>query len=246
MMMPRTPFYTVPSCFYETYKLFRSQLGSDGNISFKRWRRMPDDLKGAALYVQFYNEVTLAWSKTRSKWAVEETSVEEVLQYLTKNVDKILEDPKRYNPRYVYRVCYNALFCVNVDKKGAYKFFENEIPESFEVGESGELSWFDLVGTSEDAEAISSFESLQGFLESLEEKYQVYIEYMLGELSSNKACRRFKSLGVFHGKLSNPVYKSLALAVTCDEIGEDLSSRISSEFGKEVVSDLFEKAYLSR
>lgn len=231
--MPRTPFYTKPGCFYSTYKLYRDYVGIKGNISYSRWSRLPEKLQAAALYVQFYNEITLAWKKTKTDWAIEDASVEEINRVLMKNVPIILDDKDRYSPNYIYKVCHNALYCINIDPKTSWRIYHNEVSESFDVGDGAEWSWFDVIGESHDMDKEIAFEDFQEFLDSLDAHYQAYIEYELGELSITKTCSKLKKLGKISGKLNNPMYKALVMEVLCDEYREDLAKKLDERFDPE-------------
>ena len=71
---------------------------------------IPHNLKAAALYVNFYQEITLAWKKYQLPHIEEETAVSTVIQYLIKNVDIIENDKRRYTPNYIYQLAKNAIY----------------------------------------------------------------------------------------------------------------------------------------
>ena len=103
------------SQFYTTRNLFQEACGCNDSLSYDDWMTLPDDYKAAALYIVFFDQVTLAWVRLRTPAAVEEDCVSEVLVYLQKNVDKIKDSPERFTPAYIYRVCYNCIYCKSVD-----------------------------------------------------------------------------------------------------------------------------------
>jgi len=137
--------------FQLTYDMFHSQLTSIYDfqkIEYIDWVGIDDDLKAAALYVVFFDQVQLAWYRLKTPCAVEEDCVSEVLLYLQKNVDKIKSDSRRYTPGYVYRVCYNCIYCKSVDiakaKTGVNAYYNNTVPNIVKV-DSDELDLFDTI-----------------------------------------------------------------------------------------------------
>lgn len=103
--------------FYETREMFRNYIGYTKPLSYEEWLSLPDDHKAAALYVQFFNEILLAWNKAKSYDGDDEEAVETVLQYLIKNTSIIMNDCKRYTAKYIYRISYNCLYCICHDRK---------------------------------------------------------------------------------------------------------------------------------
>lgn len=75
------------AAFHDTRVLFIESLGYTTPLSFNDWKAQPDDLKAAFLFVQFYNEITLAWDKADSLDFGDDTEgVSTVFQYLQKQV----------------------------------------------------------------------------------------------------------------------------------------------------------------
>lgn len=72
--------------FYETFKLLKDSTNYTKPLSYDEWLYVPDSLKVGVLYVQFYEQISLAWYKLKTKAAIEEDCVSEVLAYLSKNV----------------------------------------------------------------------------------------------------------------------------------------------------------------
>ena len=102
----------IKNDFYVTRDLFREYVRYTNPLSYSEWCNIPDDNKAAVLYLQFFDQITLAWYKMKSVYSVEADGVGEVLQYLQKNVDKIRNDEKRFTPAYIYKVCSNCLYCL--------------------------------------------------------------------------------------------------------------------------------------
>lgn len=139
--------------FYETKVMFRDALGIYESLSYEEWLAFEPQDKAAALYVNFYSQITFAWYKCRSFYGLEEDGVSTVLQYLQKNVPIIENDERRFTPNYIYRVAYNCMYCICHDIKRDRERWENETSNIVSVGENEEVNLFDTVKT-------ESFESL--------------------------------------------------------------------------------------
>ncbi len=96
--------------FKETFNRFKPALTGFDYNTYGEWMLIPDNLKSVALYVQFYDEVNLAWIKTHKPFMEEETAISTLLQYLVKNVEIIKSDYKRYTSNYIYKVAFNAFY----------------------------------------------------------------------------------------------------------------------------------------
>ena len=76
--------------FRETRKLYINYLQYTKPLSYVEWVALPEDHKAAALFVQYFDQIELAWYKAKSFFTSEEDGVYTVMQYLMKNVDKII------------------------------------------------------------------------------------------------------------------------------------------------------------
>lgn len=132
------------SAFSDTNDLFRNHLEYTRPISYVEWLALSQDKKSALLFVQFYEQITLAWYKTKSYYAQDEDGVSTVLQYLMKNVPVIENDEKRFTPNYIYKVAYNCLYCICHDIKRDKDRAEKEI-SNIVVTTDDELDLFDTV-----------------------------------------------------------------------------------------------------
>ena len=150
------------NAFAETRSLFIEALNYTSPLTFDNWMGLApvprfskktgtyvepkpsDDLRAAALYVQFYEQITLAWYKVRSYYTLEEDGVSTVLQYLQKNVPVIAANPKRFNPRYIYQVAFNCLYCICHDLILERERFAREV-SNVTLTDDGEVDLFDLV-----------------------------------------------------------------------------------------------------
>lgn len=131
--------------FIETKNLIISYLEYSEPLSFDQWASIADDQKAAVLYVQFFDQITLAWYKADSlQRGSTEDGVSTVLQYLQKNVPIIMAAPKKFTPAYIYRVAYNCLYCICHDIKRDKERFEHE-RFSTVITADGELDLCNLV-----------------------------------------------------------------------------------------------------
>lgn len=148
--------------FYQTRSLLSNYFSSDLDIlsiTYDNWTKLNDDYKAAALYVKFFDQVMMAWHRLKTPAAIEQECVSEVLMYLQKNVAKICEDNKRFTPAYIYKVCYNCIYCKSVDpysgQTSKTSWYNNTCSNIVEVGEDT-LDLFDTL-TTEDT-TVSSIE----------------------------------------------------------------------------------------
>lgn len=75
------------AAFHDTRNLFIEYTGYTKPLSFEDWQKEPDDLKAAILFVQFYNEICLAWDKADPlDFGDDSEGVSTILQYLRKNI----------------------------------------------------------------------------------------------------------------------------------------------------------------
>lgn len=216
--MPKV-FVNSNSEFYNTYKLYREYIGFKDDYTYRQWLRLPDKFKAAALYVQFYNEITLAWYKVKTDWSFEEEGVECINQYLIKNVEKIKKDKKRFTPQYIYKVAYNCLYCVCIDPSKNKDRYYSETSETFETGDDS-LSWFDFIGETESYDDEFDVKSIQDFIESLDDDLQIYIQHFLHEISDIQTLRQLKKFGYISGSTRDKDYGQKVLEMF-DEYGKN-------------------------
>lgn len=199
------------SVFYDTYRMYREYLGYTHEYTYKQWLRLDDKFKAAALYIQFYNEITLAWYKVKTEWSIEEEGVECVNQYLIKNVDKIKQDKKRFTPQYIYKVAWNCLYCVCIDPSKNKDRYYNETPSTFTCGDD-ELDWFDAIGQYIDFDEDREHRSFESFIMSLDEELQIYIDYLFNTFTETQTCKKLKKLKLIDGNILDSEYRVSVLS----------------------------------
>lgn len=129
--------------FKETFDMFRTCTEYKSPLSYDEWLALADDHKAAVLYIQFYDQITLAWYKVKSFYADDEDGVSTMLQYLQKNVPLIVSKKSRFSPSYIYRVAFNCLYCICHDIKRDRERFENEISNIAEGSDGSEVNLHD-------------------------------------------------------------------------------------------------------
>lgn len=143
------------NCFRQTYDLFKTYTHYEKPLSWAEWMELPSDLRTAVLYVQFYDQITLAWYKLKTDATYEEEVVDEVIKYLMKNTPIIEEHPERFREKYIYKIMYNAIYCKSIDpwkgqtaKTSAY----NNETSQYQHNESGDVVdlFQTLIGTNSD------------------------------------------------------------------------------------------------
>lgn len=154
--------YLTP--FYATKAMFRDYLNYTKPLSYDEWMHVSDDDKAAVLYVQFFDQIVLAWYKVKSFYTPDEDGVSTMLQYLIKNVPVIAENPSRFTPSYIYRVASNCLYCICHDIKRDRERFDNETSNIQQTGVDGIVDLFDTVC---DRESITSALTREAFWEAI-------------------------------------------------------------------------------
>lgn len=91
------------AAFHDTRNFFIELTGYKKPLTFEEWQQKPDDFKSGLLFIQFYNEITLAWDKADSlDFGDDNEGVSTVLQYLEKQVRQTLyylkADPTKKAP----------------------------------------------------------------------------------------------------------------------------------------------------
>lgn len=168
--------------FYATRSMFRTYINYKRPLSYKEWLSVDDDKKAAVLYVQFFEQISLAWYKLKTKAAIEEECVSEVLMYLIKNVPIIKEDGSKFSPSYIYKVCYNCIYCKSIDpykgQTAKSSWYNNTCSQYIKSGED-ELDLFDTVASNEDIDEVLAREHFWDTIESMGEDTVKLVEQII-------------------------------------------------------------------
>ena len=113
--------------FSATKHNFLGYFSGYSKFTYSEWMSLPRDDKSAALFLKFYDQITLAWYKSKSFYAEEEEAVETIMQYLEKNVPLLEAKESKFSPAYIYKVAYNCLYCISHDRKIDKDRWEKEV-----------------------------------------------------------------------------------------------------------------------
>jgi len=177
--------------FIQTRNMFREYLaGYPKNPNFEEWLNADDEDKAALLYVKFYQEVTLAWYNavvsSNIVYVTQEDGISTVLQYLMKNVSKIVENPERYSEKYIYRVCFNCLLGLwKTRSTDAYRSLV-ELPTEFSTGCPADLStdksvilWDLVPSEDEDLETQQTKEAIWNIIRHMGPKAEKVVNHLI-------------------------------------------------------------------
>ena len=143
--------------FKEAKERYESAIGKKAPITFEEWFTLPDSHKAAALFINFYNQITLAWTKAKADFVEDEDGLSTVMQYLMKNVPIIETNPNKYSETYIYRVAYNCMGCLRRNKTDVARCKEcvsEWHSKDSCYGGSDESSYFDFIGMDELADKL--------------------------------------------------------------------------------------------
>ena len=179
--------------FYSTKQNFTEVLGWAGKISYPEWMELKEDVKAAALFLNFYEPIMTAWNKVKSFYTLEEDGVSTMLQYLQKNVPIISKEPKKYTPNYIYRVAFNCLYCICHDLQGERLRYENEKSNIAQMGHGEEIDLFGFVPDKKTSnfDGMADVKKFWDTIEALGPKavkvayYIINDDYRLRKLSKN-------------------------------------------------------------
>lgn len=173
---------TSQNCFYQTRAMFRNYLNYEKPLSYEEWLSVDDDNKAAVLYVQFFEQITLAWYKLKTKAAIEEECVSEVLMYLVKNVPIIKENPSRFKPAYIYKVAYNCIYCKSMDpyngQTAKTSWYNNTTSQYVQSGDDI-IDIFDTISDNEDIDAVSCREHFWNIIEEMGDDALAVVDQLL-------------------------------------------------------------------
>lgn len=169
----------VKNQFIKTKKLLEEYTNYEAPLSYEEWLDVADDLKAGVLFVQFFDQIYLAWNKAKSFYVVDDDGVSEMMKYLMKNVPIIVADKKRFKASYIYRVAYNCLYCVSRDIKRDRDAYEYNTPQYAMSANGDEYDILSTIGRQVDYLAELDVQELWKFLDSLSPKAKNLVENIL-------------------------------------------------------------------
>lgn len=171
--------------FNATRNMFREYINYTDPLSYEEWLAAADDHKAAIIYVQFFDQITLAWYKVKSFYASEEEGVETALQYIMKNVPLIRDDKSKFSCSYIYRIMFNCLYCICHDRqvdKLRWALESSNIAE----GADGEVDMFDFIPDNSNIEDayINKMQNAEFWkmFEDMGEDTMTVIAYLQGDI----------------------------------------------------------------
>lgn len=177
--------------FKETLNRFNPALVGLDYSTYWEWMLISDDLKAAALYVQFYDTLTLAWIKTQKPFIDEEVAVSTLMQYLIKNVEIIKQNRNRFTPNYLYKVAFNAFYPLgrikrDIDRFNCERSLYEYVPEfksQCDEDADNNYYWDSLYvckAVTEDVIMDSDVSAIWTIIESCDEETKKVIESLIG------------------------------------------------------------------
>lgn len=158
-------------------------------LSFEDWDRLDTDLKAAALFINFYREITLAWDSYVNAPITGEAAVSEVLDVLMKNVHIISNAPERYTPQYIYHISKIKILgavrpiCVN-------QIYNSEI-SNIAYADDNEVDLFDLCPYEDEPyEVAQAREALWAILEGMGPKALKVADHIINGNSLRRSHKR--------------------------------------------------------
>lgn len=172
----------IGNSFYATRNMFRNYINYERPLSYDEWMSVDDDKKAAVLYVQFFDQITLAWYKLKTDAAIEEDCVSEVLMYLIKNVPIIQSNPARFNPSYIYKVVYNCIYCKSIDpykgQTAKTSWFNNTCSQFVQKGDEI-VDIFDEISNTEDIDVTAARDHFWAIIEDMGDDVIAIVENIL-------------------------------------------------------------------
>lgn len=151
------------------YQSFSEYLNQHGSIPYDAWLQLEYDSKAASLFVTYYNNIYLAYSKCLNMFKDDEyRPIELIIHTLMKNVDKLICDSKRYNASYMYKITWNCLYIYgqrnmsNLQHMNSYNCYEH-------VKKDGESTEFDIFDNEEILKSVVNIS--ESYYRSAEHEY---------------------------------------------------------------------------
>lgn len=179
--------------FRDTRNLYLEAIPSDFEfpLTYEAWLNADDEYKAVLLFVNFFNEIELAWYKQRFSYVQEVEAVETVVEYLIKNVDKIRNDPERFTPNYIYTVASNCIYCLH-EPQVAINREKYEVCNEVTVGDDT-VNLFDLAPSVDDSPEVKQVkEAIWAVIHKLGPKAEKVVNNLLNPEDSLSASRSKK------------------------------------------------------
>ena len=178
------------SQFRTTRNLYLQSLSEfEFPLTYETWLNADDEYKAVLLFVNFFNEIELAWYKQRFSYVLEEDAVSTVNMYLMKNVDKIKADSKRFTPGYIYRVASNCIYCLR-EPQVEINRDKFEVSNEVTVGDDV-VNLYDLAPSEDDSyEVQQAKEAVWDIIRKMGPKAEKVVNKLLNPDDSLSAARK--------------------------------------------------------
>lgn len=203
--------------FTETRDRFIEATGDIYPLSYNEWMILPTDFKAAALYVNFFEQITLAWEKAKADFVPDSQGVSTVLQYLMENVPIIMKDAKKFTPNYIYRVAYNCMGCLRRIKRDIEEY--DNTTDRYVLMNDREVDLFDMLVSNvdifEDIFTTCRNNKLWSLIDNLDDKLKKHITYLIElktdcsklSLNKKKVVNQLRELMLEHDIISHSQLK---------------------------------------
>ena len=173
--------------FIQTRDMFREYLSNyPKELTYEEWKNADSEDQAALLFINFYQEVTLAWYNAIVSrdiaYVTQEDGISTVLQYLMKNVEYIQADSKKYSKQYIYRVCYNCIGCLprSVTESNRNECeISNEYVEESVTGEVSINLWDLVPSEDEDMETQETKEAIWNIIRHMGPKAEKVVNHLI-------------------------------------------------------------------
>lgn len=177
------------SQFRATRNLYLESLsGFNFPLTYSDWFNADAEYKAALLFVNFFEQIELAWYKTRFSFVLEEDAVSQVNVYLMKNIPVIEADEKRFTPSYIYTVAANCLRSLTYIERDINR---EKLETSNEVTlENDTVDLFDLAPANDDSyETRKAKEAVWSIIHRMGPKAEKVVNHILNPDDSLNASR---------------------------------------------------------
>ena len=157
-------------------------------LTYESWMAIPADLKCAALFVNFYDQIILAWQKQKTYFLEDEDAVSVVIQYLLKNVEKIEADASRFKSAYIFTVATNAIigFTRPIPRQEYYNNYQGEY---FDGNDGEEKSIFETIVDEGNTIDREHFNTIIASLDNAE--FTLAMQIISGKALSGRQMKKF-------------------------------------------------------
>lgn len=166
--------------FVETKKMFLPIFsGIKFPITYEVWHNMDADIKAAALYLNFYPQITYAWQKFTRYIISDDIAVSAVMLKLMNNVSILDDNPKKFTCSYIYRISWNAIGDA-MRNKAASLAYDTEISNVQYSADAEELNLYDLVPCEDDPyEVVKAREALWSIIKGMGPKAEKVVNHLI-------------------------------------------------------------------